>query len=76
MESLAALVVAIAIAFGFIATFVGFCVGDNLKSLPLSAIGAIVPAAIFGWYTHNWVVGLFWLVCYTLGYMVGQIFQR
>ena len=74
MESLVMLVVAIAIAFGFIAAFIGFCVGDNVKSLPITLLVAFAPAAGFGWYTQNIAVFIYWVICFFAGHVLGRFF--
>lgn len=74
MESLAMLVMAIAIAFGFIAAFLGFIVGDNIESLPISLLAALIPAAGFGWYTQNIAVSIFWICCFSAGHVLGRFF--
>lgn len=74
MESLVMLVLAIAIAFGFIAAFIGFCVADNIKSLPITLLAALIPAAGFGLYTQNIAVSIFWICCFSAGHVLGRFF--
>lgn len=75
MESLALVVMAITLGFGFIAMFAGFVIGDVTSSMPIAILGALVPAFVFGWYTQNVFVTILWAVAFGSGHVVGSWFR-
>lgn len=71
MESLALMVTIITGCVVFVGGYVGFVIADNVKSLISAVLAALVPAAAIGFFTTVPALGMFWLVGYVLGYIVG-----
>ncbi len=75
MESLALLVIAITLSFAFVATFVGFIVGDLTPSVPIAVVACLVPAFVVGFYTQNIFSTALWSISFVIGHVVGCWFR-
>jgi hypothetical protein len=71
MESLALLAVVIVLSVAFVGAFVGFVIADNTDSTAVSVLVAAVPAVGVALFTSVPATGIFWLIGYVLGYIVG-----
>jgi hypothetical protein len=75
MESLALAVVAICGAYLFVASFVGFVIGDNYEGYAPAIVGAIVPGVAVAIYISSLAAVSFWVLGFFLGYGVGFFFR-